>query len=192
MITVVELTEKLTRLVAIATGNEWEELFDASDLPQNFAIAHTIAKQIFPGSNFLQEQTGEEGVVFQIPRLSPFSLLIKKQHYKQEDPPLFIKREKTQQLSEVSSIILATEFAYALFEKANYKYELGDLKVYPQMRMQFSLFLKETDYPNKVWMNKAGNIFSLLLANEEKIYLVAESAEGLQLAKTSLHPPRTL
>lgn len=186
MITVVELTEKLTRLVAITTGNEWEELFDASDLPQNFAIVQTMAKQLFPGSNFLQEQTGDEGVVFQIPRLSPFPLLIKKQHYKQEDPPLFIKKERTQQLSPVSSIILATEFAFALFEKANFKHQHGDLKIYPQMRQQFSLFLKETDYPNKIWLNKAGNIFNLVMDKEEKIYFVAESEEDLQPVKTSL------
>jgi hypothetical protein len=188
MINVVELTEKLTRLAAIATGNEWEELFDASDLPQNFAIVQTMSKQLFPGSGFLQEQGGNEGVLFHIPRLSPFPLLIKKEHYKQEDPPLFIIKDKqTLQLSPVSSIILATEFAFRLFEIANHTHEHnGVTKIYPQMRQQFTLFCKEGDYPNKIWLHKEGNSFNLVLANEEKIYFVASTATALHALQTSL------
>ncbi|HEX2627651.1 MAG TPA: hypothetical protein VHM26_01520, partial [Chitinophagaceae bacterium] len=144
MINVVELTEKLTKLAAIATGNEWEELFDASDLPQNFAIVHTMSKQLFPGSGFLQENNDTEGVTFLIPRLGPFPFLIKKEHFKQEDPPLFIIKDKqTMQLSPVSSIVLATEFAFQLFGIANHKHEHnGVTKIYPQMRQQFTLFCK--------------------------------------------------
>lgn len=186
MITVVDLTEKLTRLVAIATGNEWEELFDASDLPQNFAIVQTMAKQLFPGNNFLEIQPGNDGVSFSIPRLSPFPLLIKKEHYKQEDPPLFIQKEKTLQLAPFSSVVLATEFAFVLFEQAAHKHLHTDLKIYPQMRQQFTLFCKENDYPNKIWLHKDGNSFNLVLANEEKIYFVAASAAALQSVKTSL------
>jgi hypothetical protein len=188
MINVIELTEKLTRLAAIATGNEWEELFDASDLPQNFAIVQTMSKQLFPGSGFLQEQGGNEGVLFHIPRLSPFPLLVKKEHYKQEDPPLFIVKDKqTLQLLPTSSIVLATEFAFRLFEIAHHKHaHNGVTKIYPQMRQQFTLFCKEGDYPNKIWLHKESNSFNLVLANEEKIYFVAASSTALQALQTSL------
>jgi hypothetical protein len=132
-----------------------------------------------PHQEFLQIDYIHEGLQFKLKTI-PRTFVILSDDQDKEDPPLHtMEQGKLVAFSHTSSVIVLTEYARYLFEKAVFKLDHKGFDIYPVVRTNFKLICKDGEYFNKIWYHKEVDCFALTDGHVEKIYFVTYSSENM-------------